>query len=98
MYIFFYYKSDGQVKFWSETKQVSDLEEKKLNVSQADFDLLKANWHPFIKNNKLELEKPAHIIKQEKENTLSLVKNKLSKIADGNTKDTLNELLKIISI
>jgi len=82
---------------WSKGRiDAPNFEHTKLNVSVADFDRLKQNWHGFIRNGKLEFEKPANIEREEKESVIELIKQRAELITDKNTKEIIEEIFKLI--
>ncbi|MFA5350297.1 MAG: hypothetical protein WC357_03065 [Candidatus Omnitrophota bacterium] len=92
--MYFYFDNKGEVSSYSEGK--NDTPEKciELEITYEEKEKLKDNWKPYIKNNKLVLEKTINILKQEKIKKIEEIKTSFDK---RNAKDILKDLLEILN-
>jgi len=65
-------------------------------LTKDEEEKFEQNWKGKIKNGKLTLEKPPHIIEEDKKDLLLNIKIKANMITDENAKSVANDILSLI--
>jgi hypothetical protein len=92
--MYFYYNKNGEISSYSEGKNKTPEECVGLELTFDEKEKLKQNWIPTIKDGKLNLEKPKHIIDDEKVKKITELKSSIKEAKSvSELKNILNELL-----
>lgn len=97
----FYYDNSGQIVMRSEAPiDAPQFKHIELDISEEEEKKLQENWRPRVEKKKLHLEMPdwkrSEIEKQERDDVVEAIKEKIKKQKDDNTKNVLNDILNLV--
>lgn len=89
-----YDKKTGRISAYSDKKIDTPEEQITLDLTADEYQKFKDNWIPFYRNEKLEFEKPAYLIADDKKEKLEKVKKDVNSATDiTQLKKAVKELL-----